>query len=386
MLTLTLTGCGGSNTASSQSAQPSASPVGASASAQASPAGSGSAAASSAASPGNFDDLLAAAKKEGKVELLTAPGDLYRKFYDAFSAKYGIQLDINVGNGQADQVPRVESERQAGQYLWDVVVHSPQGLFNGYKRLGALEPLRPVLLPEIVDDSKWAGGFNAGWADSDKTTVYTFVQYSEWAAWVNRDIIPEAQLNKYDQLWDPKWKGKIAWQDPRIPSSAVAKAAAILKYKGEDKLRSMFRDQALTITQDRRQLAEWVLRGQYPIAIGIEQVQFGTFEQQGIKVNVPPLRDPDPVSATRASGTGSVGYFNRAPHPNAARFFINWLLSQEGQSTYANLTKFNVRRSDVPIVDPDTAVDPKREYLDVGTQESYPFYTQTLNIAKEMLK
>ncbi|HLY64523.1 MAG TPA: extracellular solute-binding protein, partial [Chloroflexota bacterium] len=377
---MALASCGGAAAPS-----PSASKLAASAPASPPPS---SAASGSLTAPADWqrqwDQIIAGAKKEGKLNLVVTTGEPFSTVYQAFTAKYGVQVDITTGNGQADIVPRIANERKSGQFLWDAMVHSPQALFNGLKPIGALDPLQPSLvLPEILDDTKWAGGFDAGWADTEKKLVYTFVSYAEWAAWINRDVIPESQLNSYEQLWDPKWRGKMAWQDPRVPSSAVAKAGAILKYKGEDKLRALLTQQAPVLTQDQRQLAEWVLRGQYPIAIGLYQPQLIPFAQQGVKFNVQPLRDADPAAATLASGTGSVVLFNRPPHPNAAKLLVNWQLSQEGQAEYSQRTRFNIRRLDVPVFDKEMLPDPARDYLNVGKEDVYPFYTQALNIAKD---
>src|SRR5579862_7791999 len=85
LLMLLLAGCG---SAAAPSPAASASPPGAAkASASAAPAASASA-----------DALLAAAKQEGMVEIVGAPGDTFRQAYDAFTQKYGIQYDLLTGN------------------------------------------------------------------------------------------------------------------------------------------------------------------------------------------------------------------------------------------------------------------------------------------------
>ncbi|HLY67297.1 MAG TPA: extracellular solute-binding protein, partial [Chloroflexota bacterium] len=210
-----------------------------------------------------------AAKQEGKIEIVAAPGDVYRLAFEEFGKAFGIHVDLMVGNGASDIVPRVLTERQAGQYLWDVVAHTPVTTFNGYRPAGALDPLRPQLfLPDVLDDSKWVHGFEAGWADKDKTYDYAFVTNINYVAFVNRSVIPQSQLNTMDQLWDPEWKGKIAIQDPRVPSSGSGVISVLYVVKGADKLRSLLNDQQVAPTNDRRQLGEWLVRGQYPIALG----------------------------------------------------------------------------------------------------------------------
>src|SRR5579862_9812485 len=65
------------------------------------------------AAPGDWDKAVAAAKGEGKVGVLTSPGDDIRQYFDAFQKEYGISVELLVGNGNADLVPKVDAERKA---------------------------------------------------------------------------------------------------------------------------------------------------------------------------------------------------------------------------------------------------------------------------------
>src|SRR6185437_3829903 len=125
-------------------------------------------------------------------------------------------------SSQAELVPKIDVERKSGRYAWDVAIQPPPNLFNGLKPLNAIDPLQPALtLPEVLDDSHWVKGFADGWSDAGKAYVYSFVGQTNWAVRINRSLVPEAQLSRFDQLWDPQWKGKIAWQDPRLLLSGI---------------------------------------------------------------------------------------------------------------------------------------------------------------------
>ncbi len=374
--------------AAAQSAPPAAASSGAPA---ASKPAAGSASASAAAKPdaqAGWDQVLAAAKQEGKVMVVTAPGDSYRQVFDAFKQKYGINVETMVGGGSADLVPKVNAERQAGQYLQDVIVHSPINMHSGFKQINSLQPLRPaLLLPEVLDDSKWIGGFDAGWADKDKSLVYTFVGTLSPTVFVNRDTIPESQLNSIDQLWDPKWKGQIAMDDPRLPSVGALVAATLSIVKGEDKLRTFYRQQQPALTQDRRQLAEWVIRSRYPIALGVQLPNLQDFVNQGLKIDqVKPLTGDDQALLALSAGTGAISWFDKSPHPNAAKVLINWLLSQEGQALWSKETAYNVRRTDVQPVNAAYVLDPKKTYPNTQTEEGFPVYGKTIGVSKEEMK
>jgi iron(III) transport system substrate-binding protein len=355
------------------------------------PPGAPAALASQAGAAGStdWDRLLAAAKQEGKVNVIVPPGDVYRGIAAEFEKKYGIQVEVLAGNGTADLVPKLEAERQAGHYNWDLVAHSPGSMLAGFRGLGAMEPLAPALiLPEVLDDAKWLHGFAAGWADADQAYVYSYVAFVDVMVKVNRNVVPETELSRLDQLWDPKWRGRIAMFDPRIPSAGLQAASVLMLTLGEDRLRQLFEIQQPVLTTDRRQLGEWIVRGgQYPIGLGVAPDSFSAFRGQGVDTShVKPL-DPDNVNGiVFTAGTGSLGLFSQAPHPNAAKAYANWLLTREAQAMYAPATHHNSRRLDVPVADRDSAPDPRKDYLNIDVEANYYARTQATAIAKEVLK
>ena len=77
---------------------------------------------------------------------------------------------------------------------------------------------------------------------------------------------------------------------------------------------------------------------------------------------------------------------NQAPHPNAAKVFINWLLSQEGQTVYAKATLYNSRRTDVEVIDKAGVVDPNKKYINFSSEEVNPTQRKTIEIANEILR
>jgi ABC-type Fe3+ transport system substrate-binding protein len=338
--------------------------------------------------PAGWEATLAAAKQEGTVGVVSSSGEWARQYFDAFQAKYGISVNLLQVSSQAALVPKIDVERKAGIYSWDVAIQPPPNLYNGLKPLDALDPLRPaLLLPEVLDDSHWAKGFDDGWSDADKAFVYSFVGQVNWAVRVNRSVVPESQLNRLEQLWEPQWKGKVAWQDPRQLVSGIGPAASIWKLKGEDKLRSILTDQQPGLTQDQRQLAEWTIRGQYPIAIGLNPATLASYRDKGVDISaVQPLKDSDPAASTRSSGGGSLSLFKRAPHLNAAKELLNWILSQEGQALFGKLTLSNSRRADVAAADADTVLDPKRDYFSTSAEWDYPAVVKAQALARDALK
>src|SRR5262249_20625094 len=125
------------------------------------------------------------------------------------------------GLGAADYQARVRGEREAGQYLWDVYVSGiTSTVFTQHIPAGWYDPLRPALVrPETTDDSKWLGGFDAGFLDRGRQYAFAFSTRIQDNVRINRDLVPEADLNSADDLLKPQFRDKITILDPRGPSA-----------------------------------------------------------------------------------------------------------------------------------------------------------------------
>jgi iron(III) transport system substrate-binding protein len=366
---------------------PAATPAPAPAPAAAQPGAASSApsGAAPAAAPSQWDQIVAAAKQEGKVVLAGPPGQVYRDGLVDFQKRYpDIALEYSGQSGR-DFIPRALSERAAGQYLWDVHVGGPESVNLELKPAGALAPLKPALvLPEVLDDSKWLGGFDDGFMDRERQFTYGFQGDLSQHVWVNREVIPESELSTVEQLTDPKWKGKISWNDPTAAGSGSAIAGYWLMLKGEDWLRTLYQQDVVS-TRDLRQQVEWIARGRYPIAVGGDSTSLLSFQQQGLGLQVKPLAKDSQLGGRMSPGFGNVMLMDQAPHPNAAKVYLNWLLSREGQTSYATITERNSRRLDVPGL-PETTPRPDVEYVIVNREENQPNIARAMDLAKTIIK
>jgi iron(III) transport system substrate-binding protein len=348
----------------------------------AAPAASGGASSGATGWQAEWDRTLAAARQEGKLSILIPPGETYRSIYEAFEQKFGIPVELRAGAAGSDIPTRLDLERKAGQFLWDAMVHSGPSMYRTIKPMGAFDPLRPALiLPEVLDDANWRKGFGDGWMDPEGAYVYATAFQVSWSVYVNRNVVPESELSRIDQLWDPRWRGKMAWQEPRTSSAGAAVAAVFRYYKGEERVIALIRDQQGVLTRDGRQLAEWVIRGQYPISLGLSQSQTASFQQQGLNIDhIQPLMDSDPAAARVAASNSNIAIINRAPHPNAAAVLANWFLTREGQMIHSKQTDNNSRRLDVPIQSPETAPEPTREYMITDRHDHYDNVANTITL------
>lgn len=293
---------------------------------------------------------LEAARQEKEVTFLTAR-DYDVIFSQFFHKKYPEIKPIAVTNANlAGFAPRIVTERRAGKYLWDLYLGSAStGYINLYKT-NTLEPIPPnLILPEVVDESNWLGGKHE-YVDKEKEYLFVSNGVLQSYFFYNRTLVDPKELNSFWDLLSPKWRGKIAIYDPTQPG--VENPLRFLYYHpelGPKFLRRLLTEMDVTMSRDRRQLVDWLGSGKYAIAFsaGLSDI-VDTAKKQGLPVN---WFSPKAFKEGTAvgGGSGTIGLINKAPHPNAARVAINWLLSREGQIAYQRVSKSSdSRRTDIP--------------------------------------
>lgn len=308
------------------------------------------AAAKSAASPAaegwqaEWDKTVAAARQEGRLVMMTHPGTDYQGLVAAFQAAYPDITVEHAGIRPSDFAPRLVTEQKNGQFLWDVMTASTSNMVTVLSPTGAFQDLRPfILLPDATDSSKWAGGFEMWAHDVSKEPLVFVIGLDVTGGYaVNRTVVPRGELTSVDDLVDPRWKGKIVIDDPSVPAHGSLFLTGILRAKGEDFVRKLLVDQRPVIQENVRITTEWVATGRYPIAIGVDDNFFEELLKQGVGKDTETRQGPLYMAAR------GVGVFKNAPNPNAARVWVNWLLSQEGQRAWSEHVG-NSRRTDVPV-------------------------------------
>jgi iron(III) transport system substrate-binding protein len=310
----------------------------------------GGASAWGASAPGgqeSWDQIVAAAKKEGKVNVIIPVG---REAQDAltepFQKKYGIAVDFWADRG-AGIAPRVSAERGARQYLWDVVVTGTTTALTALIPMKMLDPLEPgLVLPEVKDLKQWRGGALEFIDPGRQMLVMT--PFQRGTLFVNPNLVKPETFKSYKDLLDPKWKGKIIMDDPRRagPGQATFTFFHLHPELGPEFIRALGRQEPL-ILRDFAQEVDEVGRGKYPILLGTADANAEERMRQGI-----PIVIVDPRQLKEGSdvspANGCVAIFNRMPHPSAAKVYLNWLLSKEGQTVFSRAMGYVSSRLDVP--------------------------------------
>jgi iron(III) transport system substrate-binding protein len=312
-----------------------------------------------------WDQTLAAAKAEGKVVIIGQPSPAMRnEVIPAFTARYGIPVEYLSGPS-SQLIGKVRTERESGIYSIDVFLTNGSTAINVQYAEKMLDPLKPLmLLPEITDGSKWKRGAPY-YADPDKQYILILFTSVDSLMFINADQVKPEDLKSVDFLVDPKWRGKISSEDPQAAGGAgIHSAVHFYKQLGPEFLRKLYVDQKPVINRDRRQLTDWLARGTHPICLTCHMDDAKILIKEGFNLveifdlpGIPNRITPSPAVLSMA---------NKAPHPNAARIFANWIASKEGLELYSRHAQVATLRNDVDesFLDPRVVPKPGVKYYD----------------------
>ena len=174
----------------------------------------------------------------------------------------------------------------------------------------------------------------------------------------------------------------MAMHDPTIAGAGQSFIAVLAHYiMGADYLRQLAAQEPF-IVRDHRLLAEWVARGKYPVGLSIESEAIEQMREAGS-----PLLYVNASEGTYVTtGTGFLSLPKNAPHPNSSAVFINWLLSKEGQTAYANVSRLQSDREDMPTtnIDPLSMRQPGVKYVNTSNEEFWLKGPDYINLGKEI--
>ena len=283
-----------------------------------------------------------AAKGEGKVVIsIPASAELRKGIEETFVKHYGVPVELLAARAST-VIRKILDESKAGVHSFDVHLGGSESIVTGLLAEKVIEPLEPwVILPTVKDQKNWWGGHI--WVDNAKRYVYSFVADQTQNIWYDTSSVKPEELRSFDNLLGPKWKGKIAFLDPRTPGSGASMWSFLWQLKGEEYLKKLV-GQQLLLGRDQRLLAESLATAKVSLTIGLSFYSFVSFMKAGLPVKAL----PNPTEGTYvSSSSGNVVILKNAPHPNGAKLFLNWLLSQEGQEVFSKRLGQGTRRLDV---------------------------------------
>jgi iron(III) transport system substrate-binding protein len=309
-----------------------------------------------------------AAQKEGRLVVYGPPGVDQQRLYTEIFQQTFPKIKVNYTPGRMSEImSRIMAEQRAGMRQADLVLGGTDSLLGTLKEKGFLQPIRPVLvLPEILDTAAWFKG-KLWFADKEDKFIPMWRAVPYTAACVNTNLVKPNELKSYWDLLQPKWKGKIVSQDLRVGSARNQMYTLYArKDLGPEYLKRLYSEMDVTLSRNLPQIADWVAGGKFAIAIG--GVDCDDLAAKGLPVVPIHLEGVAAVGA----GTDPASWLASSPNTNAAKVFLNWILSRDGQTQFQKLTRENSLRVDIPkegIVNPFSILDPKREYLFTGLEE-----------------
>jgi len=295
--------------------------------------------------PDRARKLIAAAQKEGSFALYTsfAEKDLPR-LTAAFEKKCGVKVKVWRA-GSEKVLQRTLAEATARRYEVDAI-HSSALEMETLHREKILQAVASPHSTELI----------AGALRPHREWVATYL--SVWVQAYNTHLVKKEDLPKtFQDLLDPRWKGKLG-----IEANVPEWYSTVVMDMGEEKGIRFFRDLAgrngLSVRTGHSLLNNMVVAGEVPLALTVYNFMAEAARRKGAAIDWFVL---EPAVA-RMSG---IGIARRAPNPNAALLFYDFMLSTEAQELLVAM-EYAPTRAKVPsplgkrrftLVDPAVALD-----------------------------
>lgn len=280
--------------------------------------------------PPLYSAEIADAKKEGKVviygSLETGTMNIIRK---AFKEKSGVDIEY-WWSSSTKVTDRITTEFRAGKQLFDVTLnHRPllkimkkEGIIGTYE-----SPAFKFFPPEVIDREVGPAYRN----------VIIGILYNE--AYIKPDQAPKS----YEDLLDPKWKGKFVMADPTTHTTTTQWLASFPKLMGKEKADRYIKAlgaQKPVLVDSITPASQKILSGEVPIGFTFTKY-IVIYGKEGAKL--------DYVRVDKMLGDGQYfGISSKPPHPNAARLFIDYFLSEESMKILAEVGETVPRKGVFP--------------------------------------
>ncbi len=312
-----------------------------------------------------WDALLAAARQEGQLVIHGPPTpETRQQVPEAFTRRFGIPVEYNALR-TSEIATKMVTEKQAGFTTIDAMLTGLSSYADVLYPNGLLADLRAALiLPEVTDPAVWTLGLDDVFLDPEHRRLLRLFYTATAVVAVNRDYVDPALITSAQDLLRPELRGMISVEDATVPGSGANTATYYYLLFGEDFVRKLYGEQAVA-TRDNRQRADWLVRGSQPVALSMNAAELDKVLSDGFPIQV--IRSLSDVPGTTGSAFGVVGLIEGAPHPNAAKVFVNWIASREGVEVFTRSERTPGTRKDLDYRHyiPEYSIpEPGVDYLD----------------------
>jgi len=315
-----------------------------------------------------WEKVFQAAKKEGQVNVYIYQFEPALEVFKKTYPEIKVVAVTGTGNQMAN---RIIAERRAGKYVADVFSGGVSTNFNVLHLAQALAPIRPMLLlPEVLDESRWYGRRHF-YSDPEGQYIFAYLAnaYSAQLHY-NSNLVNPKDFGSYWDILNPKWKGKFLSLDPAL--SGVWGPLRLFYHHpemGPGYIKRLFGEMEIKINRDDRLLTDSLANGQFALCLACKDTQRA--KSQGLPVDTFDTNGWKEGGVVTAS-PGALSLIDRAPHPNAAKVFINWFLSRDGQMAIQkfgdpadppNSRRVDISKDQIPV---HSRLVEGRKYFDVS--------------------
>jgi iron(III) transport system substrate-binding protein len=269
------------------------------------------------------------AKAKGQtLTAMVAGEEAFQLVMAEFTKKYGIKTETTVSR-PSSALTRIQTEQKNGQFIWDVWMGGTSNMVNSASPGGLLAPMEPYfILPEVKDMANWRHpDFLFG---DSKRSVFMNANKLEFYVLRNTSVLPDVKVETWDDMLNPKLKGKISVRDMSVPNAGTFAMATAYGVKGPDFVRKLFKDQAVTVYENPQQLDAAITRGGQALSIGLETYLWDKCRADG------GCKQIDNLWQFGAAISLGFSVPRNAPDKEAATIFVNWFLTKEGQEVWVN--------------------------------------------------
>ena len=306
--------------------------------------------------------LIEGAKKEGEVIWYTTMTlDQSKPVVDRFQQKYPFIKPELFRTGGGPLLNKILTEARGGRHAWDVVVGRGEMVLPLIERkllASYLSPEAKMIDSDLVDkEGYWTAYYVNAYVLGYNTKL------------VKKDDVPKT----YEALLDPKWKGRQI----SVDTEAYGMLQGLIGIWGKEKAVAYFKRLAAMDAVPKRGNTERVqlaVAGEYPLILAYNQT-IERMTQRKAPIDWVPL-EPAVVQVNPAMLAA------KAPHPNAARLFLDFILSKEGAEMLRSFQRIPVRK--------DVEPDPPRLFRGfkrvIENPEDYKNFDETVKLYLDIFK
>jgi ABC-type Fe3+ transport system substrate-binding protein len=304
--------------------------------------------------------------KGQSLAIVSQDNPAYDATINEFGRRFGVKIEETVAR-PSSALSRIQTEQKNGQFVWDAWIGGTSNMVNSGVPGGLLEPMEKFfILPEVKDTKNWRhADFMFG---EQGHHVFTHVNKLEFYILRNATVLKDVKTDTWEDLLNPKLKGKISVRDLSVPNSGTFGMVGFYHAMGAEKTRKFFKEQDVHVYENPQQLDQALRRGGQALAVGIETNIWDQCRADGGCKEIEQLRQ---YPAAVSLGTSIP---KNPPHKEAVTAWINWFLSKEGQQAWVdNWAKSNSYGALSMRADVQPAPGHERDLPDFHKPEQYVF-------------